>query len=277
MNERIPYKACPLCASPTLQLCAVGDCSRHPLYQEPLNPRIEWMRCTACGHVCTSGYYSDEACRLIFSKTNEHQQVGHNLEQTRGISARMIEKVQPYVASGRWLDIGFGNASLLFTALEYGYTPVGLDLREDNVKRLREFGIEGECVDILQHTPAKPYAVVSMADVLEHMPFPGPALRAVHGLLADNGILFVSMPNIEAPVWQAMDRAQANPYWGELEHYHNFGRTRLYALLREHGFEPVRYGISERYRACMEVISRKQQPSAPSQWTGVSFTQRYGG
>jgi hypothetical protein len=44
---------------------------------------------------------------------------------------------------------------------------------------------------------------------------------------------------------------------GSIEHYHNFSRSRLYALLRETGFEPVRYGISERYRACMEVIARK--------------------
>jgi hypothetical protein len=48
-----------------------------------------------------------------------------------------------------------------------------------------------------------------------------------------------------------------NPYWGEIEHYHNFGRRRLYALLEEHGFEPARYGVSFRYRACMEVIARR--------------------
>jgi hypothetical protein len=27
--------------------------------------------------------------------------------------------------------------------------------------------------------------------------------------------------------------------------------------LQETGFEPVKYGVSERYRACMEVIARK--------------------
>ena len=54
-----------------------------------------------------------------------------------------------------------------------------------------------------------------------------------------------------------LDRQKANPYWAEIEHCHNFSRSRLYALLREMGFEPVRYGISERYRACMEVIARK--------------------
>lgn len=62
---------------------------------------------------------------------------------------------------------------------------------------------------------------------------------------------------MESMVWQAKDRQRANPYWAEIEHYHNFGRRRLYALLSEMGFEPVRDGISERYRAGMEVITRK--------------------
>jgi hypothetical protein len=62
----------------------------------------------------------------------------------------------------------------------------------------------------------------------------------------------------ESVLWTAMNQNRANPYWGEIEHYHNFGRTRLYALLEEAGFEPVRYAISERYRACMAVIARKR-------------------
>jgi protein O-GlcNAc transferase len=49
-----------------------------------------------------------------------------------------------------------------------------------------------------------------------------------------------------------------NPYWGEIEHYHNFFRKRLCALLQEHGFKPVEYHISERARVGMEVIAVKQ-------------------
>jgi hypothetical protein len=33
--------------------------------------------------------------------------------------------------------------------------------------------------------------------------------------------------------------------------------ARLYALLKECGFEPLHYTISERHRVCMEVISRR--------------------
>jgi hypothetical protein len=65
------------------------------------------------------------------------------------------------------------------------------------------------------------------------------------------------MPNYNSPIWRELDAKNANPYWAELEHFHNFSRERLNKLLRENGFEPVHFGISERYRVCMEVIARR--------------------
>ncbi len=258
MNERIPYLACPLCESRNLAALRTGDCSGHALYDKRLSPTIAWKKCGDCDHVFTDGYYTEEACRILFGRTQERQQVGGLLEQNRILSARMIEKVLPYAAAGTWLDVGFGNGSLLFTAQEFGFRPVGIDLRSENVQAMKSIGFEAHCVDIAGLTLPEPCAVVSMADVLEHMPFPKDGLRAANRLLRTGGVLLVSMPNTESFVWQAMTEQDEKPYWGELEHYHNFSRTRLYALLEAHGFGVARYGISERYRACMEVVAVKR-------------------
>jgi len=160
-------------------------------------------------------------------------------------------------ADRRWLDIGAGNGSLLFTAEEYGFIPVGVDLRSGNVEMLRRLGYEAYCKDFRQLDNVAAFNVISMADVLEHMPFPLQALQHVHRLLVDGGISFISMPNSENMVWRLMDHNNVNPYWGEIEHYHNFSRNRLFKLLSDTGFQPLRYGISERYRICMEVIAVK--------------------
>jgi len=66
-----------------------------------------------------------------------------------------------------------------------------------------------------------------MADVLEHMPYPKPALAAAYRLLRPGGILFVSMPNYGCAAWRLLDALQCQTYWGELEHYQNFSRARL--------------------------------------------------
>lgn len=257
MNERILYSQCPLCGGTGLTDFAVANCSRHPLYHPSLSTTMKWKQCAKCAHVFTEGYFTDEACKLIFSKTNPQQQVGYGIEQQRVISSRMVEKVLPFVQSGSWLDVGFGNGALLFTAQEYGFKPIGLDLRIDNVTLMNSFEVEAYCMSLTDLTLDSSCAVISMADVLEHVPYPNDTLQAAHRLLADAGVLFISMPNIECFAWTALDEKNENPYWGEIEHYHNFGRSRLYSLLREFGFEPVRYGISERYRVCMEVIARK--------------------
>jgi 2-polyprenyl-3-methyl-5-hydroxy-6-metoxy-1,4-benzoquinol methylase len=219
----------------------------------------------SCAHVFTEGYYTQESCDIIFSKTHENQKVGGPLEQNRVISAKMVEKVLPYADAGIWLDVGFGNGSLLFTAQEYGFRPVGVDLRRDNVSIMRSLGIEAYCEDLNVVTLSEECSVVSMADVLEHVPYPHETLKASARLLKEGGVLLISMPNSENIIWRALDQQNANPYWGEIEHYHNFSRTRLYALLSEHGFTPVRYGISERYRVCMEIVAIKTPQAASTQ------------
>ncbi len=258
MDELQAYPACPLCAGQVLAEHKIADCSRHPLYKPALSPSIRWLRCQGCGHVFRDGYYTDAACEIVFAETNANQQVGHDMEGQRLVSARMIEKVLPFQSSGDWLDVGFGNGSLLFTAQEYGFTPVGLDLRAANVESLSRFGVEAYCENIEAFGFNDRFSVISMADVVEHVPYPIACLQAAQRMLKDGGVLFLSMPNSDSMIWRVLDALNQNPYWGELEHYHNFGRSRLYALLQQCGFEPVRYGVSERYRACMEVVSIKR-------------------
>jgi 2-polyprenyl-3-methyl-5-hydroxy-6-metoxy-1,4-benzoquinol methylase len=185
------------------------------------------------------------------------QKVGFALEQSRYVSAKMVEKVLPYASDGIWLDVGFGNGSLLFTAQEYGFKPVGIDLRPDTVSEMKSFGIDAHCIDLCELSTNEQVSVISMADVLEHIPYPKTALHAAKNLLKDGGILLVSMPNFENAVWEELDQKNQNPYWGEIEHFHNFGRARLYSLLSECGYSPARYGVSERYRCCMEVLAIK--------------------
>ncbi len=54
------------------------------------------------------------------------------------------------------------------------------------------------------------------------------------------------MPNSETLIWELMNQNNLNLYLKEIEHYHNFSRTRIYSLLEEFGFMPIKYGISTR-------------------------------
>ena len=117
----------------------------------------------SCGHIFTEGYHSEEACEIIFADSVGQEILGADQETARHASALMIERVLPYVAEGQWLDVGFGNGSLLFTAAEYGFTPVGIDLRVENVEILNKLGVEGYAKDIADLRLERKCSVISMA------------------------------------------------------------------------------------------------------------------
>jgi 2-polyprenyl-3-methyl-5-hydroxy-6-metoxy-1,4-benzoquinol methylase len=260
---RINYESCPLCGDRNVRAARRADCSEHPLYRAGLPATMTWLECAACFHVFTDGYFGEEALAFLFGRTQVSQTVGHDMERQRAVSSRMVEWVANHAAGGDWLDVGFGNGSLLFTAEEFGFRPVGVDLRKGNVEALRGLGCEAHCADVADLGPADRFSVISLADVLEHMPYPGPGLLAAHRLLKSDGVLFLSMPNLDNMVWRLLDANKANPYWAEIEHYHNFSRKRLYALLETHGFRAIKYRVSERYRVCMEVLAVKKEGVAP--------------
>lgn len=219
-----------------------------------------WQLCNACGHSFTNGYFTDEATRTLFSRANKYQVPSPELlERQRYIYARIIERISGVLKrqNGKWLDIGFGNGIMLTTCEEFGFTPVGIDMRKVAVDIMSSFGFEAYCMDFLEFRQFNSYTIISMADVLEHMPYPKHALAHAYKLLEAGGLLFVSCPNSDSFLWKILNINKRNPYWMEIEHYHNFGRKRLYELLKETGFEPLMYSISERYRVGMEVIAIK--------------------
>lgn len=163
---------------------------------------------TAGGGVTPPG--SAHALAGVFSGANASQLPGEGaVGAQRLASARIVERVVELRGKrgGVWLDVGFGNGALLGTAAEFGFEVVGLDLREEAVRRMKVFGFEAHCVPLERFSPRGPIDVLSFADVLEHMPFPRVALAKAHALLRPGGLVFASMPNMDCFQWRALDAA----------------------------------------------------------------------
>lgn len=261
--ERTFYKACPICHSTSVSDLKQFDCSAHPVWRDGLPRTINWRTCGKCRHVFTNGYFQGEAADFLFSNGQEDQKV-HVDETSRWIASRLVDRVagprETFAdPSPSWLDVGFGAGALLMTAAEHGYDVMGLETRSANVNAMRQLGYPSQLCRIEDHKTNHEYNVISMMDVLEHIPFPHAALQAANSLLRFDGALVVSCPNMDTAVWRNWDAAGTNPYWSEIEHYHNFTRKSLSALLEEHGFSPVFYGVSPRFRSCMEIVAMKKE------------------
>jgi methyltransferase family protein len=245
---RVAYDGCPLCSGQ-------GEVVR----KEQCFPKgkialeLAWVKCGSCGHVHTSHYFNEAGLKELLSTVMEDGYFGGKLDEQRFIWGSVIRRLLPYVnREGRWIDVGVGNGGFLFTAAEYGFDAVGIDIRHYILDALRKLGYQAEEADATTYDYSGA-SVVVLADILEHIPYPKELLKRIRANL--RGALFVSCPNMDSLSWKYMETVGGPPYWKEPEHYHNFTRARLWSLLKECGFTPVEFGISSRYQAGMEIIA----------------------
>ena len=256
LGPREVYEACPLCESREISRANEARITNHPSYNSILPPVLKWCRCVSCAHVFTEGYLTPEGHEIIFPAAKTEQKVGKDAENQRKVSAKTVARVARYAPAGDWLDVGFGNASLLFTAAEWGFIPVGIDASEGSVAKLKKFGYEAHR-DLETFAAEDRFSVVSMVDVLDRTPFPAATLATVNKMMKRGGALFISSLNMDTIVWRALDATGTNPYWAELEHYHHFTRARLVQLLQSQGFKFAEYDIGDRHRSSMEIVALK--------------------
>jgi 2-polyprenyl-3-methyl-5-hydroxy-6-metoxy-1,4-benzoquinol methylase len=246
LEFRNEYGGCPLCGGVSLFL-RQDTCPD----RKRIDGRLIWLKCSNCRHVHTKTYFNEHGIAELFSQVGEDGIFGGNLDKQRERWGNVINKLLPYAKRGKWIDVGVGNGSFLFTAAEYGFDAIGIDARPYLLDTLKKFGYCVENADATSYD-YDGATVVVLADVLEHIPYPKDLLKRIREKL--DGALFVSCPNMDSVSWRYMDTV-GNPYWTELEHYHNFTRVRLEALLKECGYTPVYYGVSPRYMAGMEIIA----------------------
>jgi SAM-dependent methyltransferase len=264
MTLTIEYDGCPLCGGAG-EPHRIADCTHHPWWSEGLPRELVWHRCLACGHVHTRDYWSAEGEALLFRRALPSQVVGGDPDAkrmtwqpvVRGV-AQMLGGASAVAARGpSWVDAGCGDGALVMTAAEYGFRSLGIDARAETVGALHALGYAAQLGDFMTAPIDAPVDVLSMMDVLEHLPFPGAALERAHELLVDGGVIVISLPDSSSASWRIMEHQGANPYWGELEHFHNFSRASLTALLERHGFATADFGIAYRYKAQIELYATK--------------------
>lgn len=267
-----PYEACPVCGGSHFMPAGRSDCRRHPLWRQGLPQQLIWLRCGACDHEFRSAYFTPRGMELLFTGANDEQIAGGELDAQRLVWADIVRSVAarlprpPWLdGASIWLDIGCGNGGLVFTAGEFGFHSIGVDVRPAAVDGVRALGYEAVVGDVTSFEVTDPVDVVSMADVLEHIPFPRATLARVFATLRPGGVLLVSCPNTDCASWRAADRGGANPYRAEIEHCHNFSRAGLMRLLLDEGFLPVDYQVSRRYKSGMEItaVRLEQGPDRP--------------
>jgi len=143
-------------------------------------------------------------------------------------------------SGGRLLDVGAAVGVFVERARLAGWDAVGVEPSSWAAGHARDVlgqpvttgTLEGE------HHPPGSLDMVTLWEVIEHLPDPGATLREIHRILKPGGHLALSTPDAGSPVSRLMGRRW--PGWRKVpEHLFFFDGRTLERMLREAGFEVV--------------------------------------
>lgn len=139
--------------------------------------------------------------------------------------------------NGRLLDIGCNEGRTLKNYARNGYQAEGTELNETAAAVARETGLRVFTGQLEDFTPALPYDVAVLSNVLEHSLDPKAMLISVHRLLAGRGQVWISCPNCRSWLRSVFGRWWIN--WHVPFHITHFSAEALENLLQESGFRVV--------------------------------------
>ena len=215
---------------------------------------VPLRRCLDCGHVYSSwpqdqhydGYWKNG----VSDSDLEFWDVAHRL-----VYQQFVRRYLPS-ASGTLVDVGCGLGFFLARVRRYrpGWTVRGYELSKFAVDWAREHndlaGIVHQCAVEKSDLSPGSVDVVTMWDVIEHLPRPQALLRHLAGLLKPDGFLFVQTPNWPVQYARArttvlLDRGvvPGKRYVDAKDHVNQFSRHSLTRLALDTGFEPPTFDV----------------------------------
>jgi SAM-dependent methyltransferase len=151
----------------------------------------------------------------------------------------------PWRGEGKVLDIGCGTGGNLKTLQDQGWEPYGIEISDAAAAHARELVAGTIHTGTLESAPfpLKVFDLILMSHTLEHLPSPADALGRVNRFLKDDGLLVVSVPNVNSLEYKLFGR-----WWFQLDtprHLYHFDKRSLSGYLTKAGFQliHVRTGV----------------------------------
>jgi SAM-dependent methyltransferase len=189
-------------------------------------------KCRDCGFLqCDTGDVSDlyeqlEDVEYIESSEQRKKQLGFLLKQTL-----------PFIPTSKILDVGAGTGLFVQLAIEYGLEASGIEPSAFLANYAASQGLPVVNSSVPNYPPDS-FDAVYMTDVLEHIADPGSLLLAYNKILKQDGILFVTTPDVSS----VLARVMRNRWWHyRLAHIGYYNKKTLKHLMLRTGFELKKY------------------------------------
>ncbi|MBU0758536.1 MAG: class I SAM-dependent methyltransferase [Nanoarchaeota archaeon] len=237
LDRCIALDCCPICMSKEHRLfVSIFD---YPFHQ-----------CDACGHIFSQRPPATDAIRDLY---NEHQ----DSNDTKAVQSEVYAKKELYkkrVANiarpkvnfvnkivkekGRWVDIGAGVGDIVASAKESGWDAIGLESDLAEIRFAEQMGtklVNAFIDESNMDRYLKGAKLVSLFNVLEHIPSPGEFMRLVSSSIPDGTNVVIEVPrhpSISSFANKAFPEYAARHIYPP-DHLHIFTEKSLDIILKE--------------------------------------------
>lgn len=229
------YIRCDLC----------GADSPTPLFERTdrfSDEKFRYVRCSECGLIYLRPRPSVSDLPLYYPERYEAYQCSDAMTtisrwRRQHASSILRRFITGYHQEGRLLDVGCATGRFLEEMRANGWGVEGVEVSAHAAAIAQEEYelkvFNGPLAEF--EAPEYTFDVVTLWDVLEHLPFPKAALEKINDLLASGGHLVFSVPNL-----QSFDARLFGPWWigwDAPRHLHLFSQSVIDRLLAETGFK----------------------------------------
>ncbi len=223
---------CPVCGS--------GDFEQ--LFQKTGE---QFSRCTACSLVLINPRPNADEIAATYDNDYSGFYVSKTDKKRRRVG-RWVDRIQRrYVSTGRWLDVGCSAGFVVEAAAARGFDAYGVDVEAGAVRHAREqLKLPNVFCGVIEEQTFEPgfFDVITLYDVIEHVPDLNTTVATLARLLRSGGVIEVRTPDIGH---FRVPRELAS--WTEIkpsEHLYYFNRVTLEKLMLKHGLAIVKQRFS---------------------------------
>jgi 2-polyprenyl-3-methyl-5-hydroxy-6-metoxy-1,4-benzoquinol methylase len=134
------------------------------------------------------------------------------------------------------LDIGCGTGLLMEAAQELGWTSYGIDISDYGIQVAQKmFGTRAMQGSLSEAPiPGQPFQVITLIDLLEHIPKPNLFLDVCREKLTPDGLLLIGTPNLKS-----LSARTSGRFWHHYkqEHLYYWSPQTIRLFLQKHGFK----------------------------------------
>ena len=209
----------------------------------------DMVRCGHCGLIWVANPPTDDERSKLYSfdagyhasLVDDETSVAFHTREA-ALNLRVLRR---FASSGRLLDIGCSTGLFLRAARSIGWVGQGLEYSPDSSQIAREqHHLDVKTGELQAETyPSESFDVVTMWDVIEHVPDPYATLVQIHRILAADGQVLLKTPNADGLYPRLSLRLAARlGFWGHAEppgHLFQFSVASLSRLAERAGFRVV--------------------------------------